>query len=54
MDYVCVNDDPKHHRQTIQNYYDPAISGEYKVLNMPEPINELSTRKLILRRAAQF
>lgn len=54
VDYVCVNDDPKHHRQTIQNYYDPAISGEYKVLSMPEPINELSTRKVILRRAAQF
>ncbi|WP_314350738.1 CoA-transferase [Mammaliicoccus vitulinus] len=54
VDYVFINDDPKYHRQTFQHYYNLAISGEYKVLDMPEPANKFSIRKVILRRAAQY
>nr|WP_263314639.1 malonate decarboxylase subunit alpha [Mammaliicoccus sp. Marseille-Q6498] len=54
VDYVVVNDNPKYHRQIVQSYYDPALSGEYRIVSMPEPINALSIRKIILRRAAQF
>lgn len=54
VDYVVVNDNPKYHRQTIQDYYNPALSGEYRVVGSLERPNEMSVRKLILRRSAQF
>ncbi|GGI43093.1 CoA-transferase [Mammaliicoccus stepanovicii] len=54
VDYVVVNDNPKLHRQSMQSYYDPAISGEYRVNGMQEEFNALSTKKVILRRSAQF
>ncbi|MEJ7230833.1 acyl CoA:acetate/3-ketoacid CoA transferase, partial [Staphylococcus epidermidis] len=52
--YIVVNRDPKYHRQVIQTYYDPALSGHYQITEMREPYIELNTRKVILRRAAQF
>ncbi|WP_301420770.1 acyl CoA:acetate/3-ketoacid CoA transferase [Mammaliicoccus lentus] len=54
VDYVVVNDNPKYHRQLPQAYYDPALSGEYRINKMLEPFIEFNTRKVILRRAAQF
>ncbi|WP_271399603.1 CoA-transferase [Staphylococcus nepalensis] len=54
IDYVVVNRDPKYHRQVLQTYYDPALSGHYKITEMREPYIELGTRKVILRRASQF
>lgn len=54
VDYVMVNDNPRYHKQVVQTYYDPALSGHYKVLEMPGPYIKMSSRKVILRRAAQF
>src|SRR5699024_5758116 len=54
VDYVVVNSNPNYHRQVIQTYYDPALSGHYQVPEMREPYIELGTRKVILRRAAQM
>ena len=54
IDYVVVNRDPKYHRQVLQTYYDPALSGHYQITEMREPYIELGTRKVILRRASQF
>lgn len=54
VDYIVVNRDSKYHRQVIQTYYDPALSGHYQITEMREPYIALNTRKVILRRAAQF
>lgn len=54
VDYVVVNEDSNYHRQAIQSYYDPALSGHYQITEMREPYIALNTRKVILRRAAQF
>ncbi|MBN6851163.1 propionate CoA-transferase [Staphylococcus saprophyticus] len=54
VDYVVVNTNPKLHRQVMQTQYDPALSGHYQITEMREPYIALGTRKVILRRAAQF
>ncbi|PNZ60002.1 acyl CoA:acetate/3-ketoacid CoA transferase [Staphylococcus casei] len=54
VDYVVVNEDPNYHRQAIQSYYDPALSGHYQITEMREPYLDLNTRKVILRRSAQL
>lgn len=54
VDYVVVNKSPKYHKQVMQTYYDPALSGHYRVSNIQERFVELSSRKIILRRSAQF
>src|SRR5699024_2568583 len=54
VDYVVVNSNPNYHRQVIQTYYDPALSGHYQVPEMRAPYLELGIRKVILRRAAQM
>lgn len=54
VDYIVVNTNPKLHRQVMQTQYDPALSGHYQITAMREPYIELGTRKVILRRAAQF
>ncbi|WP_020006248.1 acyl CoA:acetate/3-ketoacid CoA transferase [Salinicoccus albus] len=54
VDYVVVNDNTKYHKQVMQTYYDPALSGHYRLTEMKGPPVELSSRKLILRRSAQF
>ncbi|MEL0537256.1 CoA-transferase [Staphylococcus debuckii] len=54
VDYIYVAGDSKHHRQLIQTHYHPIFSGEERTterLDAPLPFN---TRKIILRRAAQF
>ena len=54
VDYVVINTNPKLHRQVVQTHYDPALSGHYQIVKMREPYIALGTRKVILRRAAQF
>ena len=54
VDYVVVNSNPKYHRQVVQTQYDPALSGHYQITEMREPYIALGTRKVILRRAAQY
>lgn len=54
VDYVILNEDPKYHMQAIQKYYDPALAGHYRITKMKEPFIEFSSRKVILRRSAQF
>lgn len=54
VDYVYVAEEAKHHRQLIQTYYQPELSGEKRITDFPEPILPFTTRKLILRRAAQL
>ncbi len=44
----------KNHRQVIQSHYLPALSGEERIDGIPEPALPFNSRKLILRRAAQF
>ncbi|PWG68148.1 acyl CoA:acetate/3-ketoacid CoA transferase, partial [Enterobacter mori] len=48
------NEDSNYHRQAIQSYYDPALSGHYQITEMREPYLDLNTRKVILRRSAQL
>ncbi|HHX2411092.1 TPA: acyl CoA:acetate/3-ketoacid CoA transferase [Staphylococcus aureus] len=54
VDYVYVTEDEKNHRQVIQSHYLPALSGEERIDGIPEPALPFNSRKLILRRAAQF
>ncbi|MCG7337866.1 acyl CoA:acetate/3-ketoacid CoA transferase [Staphylococcus sp. ACRSN] len=54
VDYIVINENPKYHRQVMQNYYDPALAGRYRVPQIREPFLQLNARKVILRRAAQF
>lgn len=54
VDYVVVNKDPKYHKQVMQKYYDPALAGHYRIASMAQPQLDLTDKKLILRRAAQF
>lgn len=54
VDYVVINENPEYHKQVMQAYYDPALSGHYRVSDIQEQPMELSSRKIILRRAAQF
>ncbi|SCS81005.1 fatty acid degradation protein FadX [Staphylococcus caeli] len=54
VDYVVINTDSNLHRQLIQTQYEPALSGYYQVTKMQEPYLAFGTRKVILRRAAQF
>ena len=54
VDYVYVSKESKQHRQLIQTYYQPELSGEQRITDYPEPILPFTTRKLILRRAAQL
>ncbi|WP_411842099.1 acyl CoA:acetate/3-ketoacid CoA transferase [Salinicoccus sp. HZC-1] len=54
VDYIVVNENPKYHKQVMQNYYDPALSGDYRVSGIQEQFIELSSRKIILRRSALF
>lgn len=54
VDYVVINDNPKYHKQVVQSYYDPALAGDYRIMGMQQPFIELSSRKIILRRSAQF
>ncbi|MDN8799001.1 acyl CoA:acetate/3-ketoacid CoA transferase, partial [Staphylococcus aureus] len=54
VDYVYVTEDEKYHRQVIQCHYLPALSGEERIDGIPEPALPCNSRKLILRRAAQF
>ena len=32
VDYVVVNKNPKYHKQVIQTYYDPALSGHHRIV----------------------
>ncbi len=53
VDHVVLCDDPeKTHRQTVANFYDPAIAGHVKVSAKPESHFPLNERKIIARRAA--
>lgn len=54
VDYVVVNENPKYHKQVLQNYYDPALSGDHRILNPKEKFIEFNPRKIILRRSAKF
>lgn len=54
VDYVVVNKNPEYHKQVMQTYYDPALSGDYRVNDIQAQFIELSSRKIILRRSAQF
>lgn len=54
VDYIFINQESKYHKQVVQTYYDPALAGEYRLLEMPEQPIPLSERKLILRRASQY
>ena len=54
IDYVYVSENSHYHHQLIQTYYQPELSGERRVTTYPEPTLPFTTRKLILRRAAQL
>ena len=54
VDYVVVNKNPKYHKQVIQTYYDPALSGHHRIVQSKESFLEFGSRKIILRRSAQF
>lgn len=54
VDYVVVNKNPKYHKQVIQTYYDPALSGHHRISQSKEKFLEFGSRKIILRRSAQF
>ena len=54
VDYVVVNKDPKYHKQVIQDYYDPALAGHYRIAEPRQGFPEFDARKIILRRSAQF
>lgn len=54
VDYVVVNKNPKYHKQVIQAYYDPALSGHHRILHSKEKFLEFGARKIILRRSSQF
>lgn len=54
VDYVYISENSRNHQQLIQTYYQPELSGERRVHTYPEPALPFSTRKLILRRAAQL
>lgn len=51
VDYVVVSEDPeKTHRQTVANYYDPAIAGHLKIKASDAEACPLNVRKTIARR----
>src|SRR5690625_2079772 len=54
IDYVVVSKNPKYHKQVIQTYYDPALSGYHRISYSKEKFLELGARKIVLRRSAQF
>ncbi|UEX90247.1 malonate decarboxylase subunit alpha [Staphylococcus ratti] len=54
VDFVYVSTDKHFHHQLIQTYYQPELSGERHIATFPEPPLPFTTRKLILRRAAQL
>ena len=54
VDYVVINKNPKYHKQVIQTYYDPALSGHHRISQSKEKFLEFGARKIILRRSAQF
>lgn len=54
VDYVFKSTDKNYHKQVIQTYYDPAISSEYRVQEMPESYIEFGVRKIILRKSTEF
>ena len=54
VDYVVVNKNPKYHKQVIQTYYDPALSGHHRIVKSKEKYLDFSARKIILRRSSQF
>ena len=54
VDYVVINKNPKYHKQVIQTYYDPALSGHHRISHSKEKFLEFGARKIILRRSAQF
>lgn len=54
VDYVVVNKNPKYHKQVIQTYYDPALSGHHRISKSSEKPLEFGPRKIILRRSSQF
>jgi propionate CoA-transferase len=51
VDYVYVAK-PEYHWQTAQTVYNPVFAGEYKVPLDSIPLEKLSPRKVIARRAA--
>jgi propionate CoA-transferase len=52
VDAVVVATDPAYHMQTFSEQYNPAYSGEIRVLIDTLPISPMSERKVIARRAA--
>ncbi|WP_462421083.1 fatty acid degradation protein FadX [Salinicoccus sp. Marseille-QA3877] len=54
VDYVVINENPKYHKQVIQTYYDPALSGHHRIVEPKEGLVPFSARKIILRRSSQF
>lgn len=54
VDYVVINKNPAYHKQVMQTYYDPALSGHHRITQSKEKSLAFDARKIILRRSAQF
>src|SRR5581483_7522575 len=52
VDCLVVADDPEHHQQTFAEAYNPAYSGEVRVVTSSMAPMPMSERKIIARRAA--